>query len=83
LQTRKRIIVEDVQESTAFNQDVRKLQLEAGVRAVQATPLFSKSGEPLGVFSTHYKRPWMPTGAILRTLDSFARLVVCALDVRK
>jgi PAS domain-containing protein len=32
----------------------RDVRFRAGVQAVQSTPLFSRSGAPLGVISTHY-----------------------------
>jgi GAF domain-containing protein len=83
LYSRRRVIVEDVSESSVFNETERSMQLEAGVRAIQSTPLFSKKGEPIGVFSTHYRKPWRPTGSILRTLDSLARLVASAIELKK
>ena len=46
----------------------------AGARAVQSTPLVSRSGRVLGMFSTHYDRaPQQPTERALRLLDILAR----------
>src|SRR5262249_9668255 len=36
------------------------IQRKAGVRAVQSTPLVSRSGKLLGVLSTHFKKPGWP-----------------------
>src|SRR5215468_5251382 len=47
--------------------------LKASVRAVQSTPLVSRSGKPLGVFSTHYRKPQRPDEDTLRLLDLLAR----------
>lgn len=78
---RSRVIVEDIQDSALFTEEERLMQLQAGVRAVQSTPLFSKNGDLIGVFSTHYRKPWRPTGAVLRTLDSLAKLAACAIEL--
>jgi len=43
------------------------------VRAVQSTPLVSRSGQLLGMFSTHYKAPHRPDDRTLQFLDLLAR----------
>jgi hypothetical protein len=45
----------------------------AGVRAVQCTPLFSGSGKPVGIFSTHYRKPHRPLECVLQLLDLLTR----------
>ena len=41
---------------------VLQVMFHAGVRAVQATPLVSRSGRVLGMFSTHYRQaPQQPS----------------------
>jgi len=54
LDSRRRVVVDDVTQSSVF-QDAESLNvlLAAGVRAVQSTPLVSLSGTLLGVLSTH------------------------------
>jgi signal transduction histidine kinase len=44
-----------------------------GIRAVQSTPLLSRSGKLLGVISTHWKQPRQPSERHLRLLDIIAR----------
>jgi PAS domain S-box-containing protein len=74
LETGERVMVEDVEQSPIFaGKPGLEMQLRAGVRAVQSTPLLSRSGTPLGVFSTHYKKPQRPDERELRLLDLLAR----------
>ncbi|HVB98140.1 MAG TPA: ATP-binding protein [Candidatus Dormibacteraeota bacterium] len=69
----KRVIVEDVEHSPAFSDKVLDVQRRTGVRAIQSTPIVSRSGKTLGVFSTHYKKPHRPDQRTLRLLDLLAR----------
>jgi PAS domain S-box-containing protein len=43
------------------------------IRAVQSTPLVSRSGGLLGMISTHWREPHQPTARALRLLDVLAR----------
>ena len=71
---RERVVVEDVTTSPIFvGTRGLDIQLRAGVRAIQSTPLISRSGRVLGVFSTHYRSPQRPTERALRLLDLLAR----------
>jgi PAS domain S-box-containing protein len=74
LEKGERIIVEAVEESEIFvGTEALDIQRRAGVQAVQSTPLMSRPGEPLGMFSTHYKTPRRPDARELRLLDLLAR----------
>ena len=65
-----RVIIEDVSQSKIFaGQTALKVLLDAGVRAVQSTPLLSSSGKLLGMISTHFDSPHRPTERELRQLD--------------
>lgn len=70
---RARVVVDDVETSPIFvgtpDLDAQRRQ---GVRAVQSTPLFCRSGEPLGVISTHFRTVRRPSDAMLRHLDLLA-----------
>jgi two-component system, chemotaxis family, CheB/CheR fusion protein len=69
-----RVIVEDVEQSPLFaGTPALEIQLKAGVRSCQSTPLYSRSGRPLGMVSTHYKKPQRPDERALRLLDLLAR----------
>ena len=74
LSCRKRVLVEDVTKSPIFvNTPALAVQLNAGVRAVQSTPLFTRSGEFLGVLSTHFREHHLPNESQLRLLDLLVR----------
>jgi diguanylate cyclase (GGDEF)-like protein/PAS domain S-box-containing protein len=45
----------------------------SGIRAVQSTPLVSRSGRLLGMISTHWREPHQPTERALQSLDVLAR----------
>jgi PAS domain S-box-containing protein len=69
----ERMIVEDVTQSEVFaGQPSLQALLEAGVRAVQSTPLTSSAGNVLGMISTHYCRPHRPGERELRLMDLLA-----------
>ena len=77
----ERVIVEDVLQSPIFvGTDALEIQIKAGVRAVQSTPLVSRSGRLLGMFSTHYKTPRRPDDRALRLLDLLARLTADIIE---
>jgi len=69
----ERIIVDDMERSPIFSGVDLDKQRIAGVRAVQSTPLVSRSGKLIGVFSTHYKTPHRLDTRTLLLLDLLAR----------
>ena len=74
LERGERVIVEDITQSPIFvGTPALDVQLVAGVRAVQSTPLLSHSGRLLGVFSTHFRTPHRPDERALHLLDLLAR----------
>jgi PAS domain S-box-containing protein len=74
LECGERVIVEDVERSPIFaGTRALEMQLKAGVRAVQSTPLLSRAGKLVGIFSTHWRRPGRPDERVLRLLDLLAR----------
>jgi len=74
LERRERVIVEDVTASPIFRgTPALEVLLNAGVRAVQSTPLVSPSGSVLGILSTHWCLPWRPSRRELFRLDLLAR----------
>jgi PAS domain S-box-containing protein len=70
----ERAIVEDVSTSPVFvgTPSVPVFEAES-VRAIQSTPIISRQGRLLGMFSTHWVRPGRPDDGTLRTLDMLAR----------
>ena len=75
LQRGERVIVDDVLNSPIFvGTSALDVMVAAGAHAVQSTPLVSRSGRVLGMFSTHYQRaPQQPSERALRLLDILAR----------
>ncbi|MBL9138136.1 MAG: PAS domain-containing protein [Verrucomicrobiales bacterium] len=70
----ERVIVEDVVLSPMFRETpALGVQLQAGVRAVQSTPLVSRSAKVVGMFSTHFRLPQRPDRHVLQMLDLLAR----------
>jgi PAS domain S-box-containing protein len=72
LERRERVIIEDVLAEPFFAPHV-KIATSAGYRAVQSTPLSGRNGEPLGMISTHFRRPHRPSQRELEFLDLYAR----------
>lgn len=68
----KRVIVEDVEKDAEYEPH-RQIAASAGYRAVQSTPLFERNGEPLGMLSTHFRKPHRPAERELRMTDIYAR----------
>jgi PAS domain S-box-containing protein len=79
--SRERVIAADV-ENAAFMADTadQKQLLTAGIRAAQTTPLLSRRGELVGMISTHWKNPHVPTERDLRLLDILARLAADLIE---
>jgi PAS domain S-box-containing protein len=69
-----RTIVPDIEacESMAYTADLDAYR-RSGIRAVQSTPLISRSGQLLGMISTHWRNPHQPTEFSLRPFDVLAR----------
>jgi two-component system CheB/CheR fusion protein len=74
LRSGQRVIVPDT-ETCAFMVGTPDLEASrrSDIRAVQSTPLVSRSGRLLGVLSTHWRRPYQPADRELRLLDVLAR----------
>lgn len=81
MHAKKRVIVEDVQTSALFaGTPERDMQLNEGIRAVQSTPLLSRSGELLGIISTHFSQPHTPGESELHRLDLLCRQAADLLE---
>src|SRR5262249_3402933 len=84
MESRERVIVEDIAENKIFVGTLElKVLLEARARAVQATPLLSSSGNLLGMVSTYYATPRRPLERELRLMDLLARQAADYLERRQ
>jgi PAS domain S-box-containing protein len=83
-QNAARVIVDDVAKSPIFaGTQALEVMLAASARAVQSTPLVSRSGRLLGVFSTHFHAPHRPTERELRLVDLLARQAADLIETRQ
>lgn len=84
LRTGARVMVPDVK-TCDFMQGSQDLEtyLQNGMRAVQTTPLISRSGKLMGTLSTHWRRPYTPTGSEWRALDLLARQAADLIDRKR
>jgi two-component system CheB/CheR fusion protein len=74
MQKVERVVIEDVTTSSVFaGTPALDVLLSAGVRAVESTPLVSRSGRLVGMLSTHYRAPHRPADRDLHVLDLLAR----------
>ncbi|HEU4342015.1 MAG TPA: PAS domain S-box protein, partial [Candidatus Binatia bacterium] len=74
MQAGERVLVEDVIQSPIFaGTPALDVLLNAGVRAVQSTPLVDNSGRLLGMISTHFDEPHRLSESELRLMDLLAR----------
>ncbi len=81
LARRERVVVENVEESPIFfGTPSLDIQRRAGIRAVQSTPLVGRTGNPIGMFSTHFRRPHRPDEAEARLLDLLARQAAAMIE---
>jgi signal transduction histidine kinase len=70
---RRRVVVEDVAVDPIIDGPTSAVPRAAGVRAVQSTPLFDRTGGLVGVFSTHYPDVHPVDEAELKWIDLLAR----------
>ena len=84
VETKQRVIVEDVRESALFvGTPSYGALIKAGVRAVQSTPLVSSAGNSIGVISTHFNTVRRPTEQEMRLMDLLARQAADYLERKR
>ena len=68
-----RVVINDVASDPIFaGTDAGRVLIDAGVLAVQSTPLISTSGQVLGMVSTHYREPGAASTIDLGAIDLIA-----------
>jgi PAS domain S-box-containing protein len=74
MKSRRRASITDLANSAELASTASlQVLLDAGVQAVQSTPLISSAGNLLGMISTHYAAPAEPTQQQLALVDLLAR----------
>src|SRR3954470_9776478 len=78
---RERVIAPDVAEAPYMKNTADLATYQAGgIRAVQTTPLFSRTGQLVGMISTHWKEVHQPSERELRNFDILARLAADLIE---
>jgi GAF domain-containing protein len=81
LSARQQVIVADTTDTDhLFDGGSLEAILDANVRAVISTPLVGSTGEVVGVISTHYREPTVPTRDNLRVIGYFARYAASLIE---
>ena len=81
LRTRKRFTIPDIEPWEGIKGSLdEEAYRGSGIRSVQSTPLFSRTGALLGMISTHWSHPYRPTDGELRAFDILARQVADFLE---
>ena len=73
LRTGKRTFIKDVEQDPEFFPH-RKVAAAAGFRAVLSMPVIAQHGEPLGIFSVHFREPQSLSDTAFRRSDLFLSL---------
>ena len=79
MQNGERVVIEDVELDPGYEPH-RQIAAAADYRAVQSTPLKSRSGSILGMLSTHFRTPHRPSERDERLLDLYARHAADLID---
>ncbi|HKV78451.1 MAG TPA: response regulator [Candidatus Sulfotelmatobacter sp.] len=84
LRTRQRVIVSDIEKCDFMvgTEDLR-IYRQTGIRAVQSTPLLSRTGQIVGMISTHWREEHTPSERDLRTFDVLARQAADLIERRR
>ncbi|WP_155951311.1 GAF domain-containing protein [Rhizobium mesoamericanum] len=79
-----RAVIPDV-ETAEIMRDSTDLAIyrQAGIRAVQTTPLYSRGGTVIGMLSTHWDKPHLPTEREFQLLDVVARQAADFMERQK
>jgi hypothetical protein len=73
-QQHAQVVITDVTTDPGFAPH-REIALASGFRAVQSTPLLNRTGQVVGMLSTHYPRPTTPPRCDLQIVSRFGALV--------
>ncbi len=76
---RRRVVIEDVERDPLFA-DHRAAARRAGFRACHSTPLFTRTGDIIGVLSLHFTEPHRPSEPELRLMDLYARIAADSIE---
>lgn len=76
----RRVTIPDLEKKEQIDSAFLAAALEEGVRAMQATPIVSPSGEVLGTLATHFTKPYLATMASRIVLDFCAARAAAIIE---
>jgi PAS domain S-box-containing protein len=79
---RRRVVLEDIDDAPSFTECLHVMRA-AECRAALSTPLMTRTGEQLGVLSTHFRRPHRFSKRDLGLLDLYARQAAALIERRQ
>jgi signal transduction histidine kinase len=84
MKNRSSIIVPDI-EKWDIAQGTKNLAVfrQTGIRSCQSTPLVSRNGEFLGIYSTHWRQPHTPTEREMNLISILARQAADLIERKK
>jgi PAS domain S-box-containing protein len=83
LRKNRRVIATDIEQSAFLGAEGLAAYRAAGVGSMQSTPLFSRTGELVGMISTHWRRPHEPSERDMRLFDILARQAADVIEHRR
>ena len=84
LRDKHRVIAPDIATCNfmAGSED-QQIYLQTGIRACQTTPLIGRSGNVVGMISTHWRTPHQPSEKDFRLFDTLATQAANFIEARK
>jgi|GEM_PF-2020088 len=79
LQEKKSIVMVDLETDPRF-EEYRDICRLAGFRSAHCTPLFSQSGQIIGVLSAYFRQPHPPVNREIRMVELHVRQAVTAIE---
>ncbi|HZR21376.1 MAG TPA: PAS domain S-box protein [Verrucomicrobiae bacterium] len=83
LRRKTRVLAPDIETCEFLGKEGLAAYRSAGIRSMQSTPLLSRSGELVGMISTHWPSPHQPTERELRLFDILARQAADVIEHRR
>jgi signal transduction histidine kinase len=74
------VVIPDAQTCEQLDAGQKRAYRDAGISAMQSTPLISRSGTLVGMISTHWRHSYHPTDSELENFDILARQAADALE---
>lgn len=84
LRDSQRVVAPDIANCDFMaNSEDQQVYLQTGIRACQTTPLFTASGNIVGMISTHWRTPHQPSEKEFRQFDILAQRAAEVIEVCK